>query len=370
MKEQSNYNQAKWHSKIKDVYSDIRQKTRILGELRQDIITWKTQRRDHTAISTILLLLLFIIIIIIIIIIIVLLLLLLLLFLSLLLLLLLLFLFILLLPPSVILFCIKTKINTRPIRFLTPLSVVWLKGRMLPRMWQRKFESDQELRWQKQWVLFPGTKSVSKSMVSKKSNLGSQTASKAKLTLPTVEYTHFNHWWAKKFFEKLIIIEQNNRKCGQKLHTLLWAVAHVTFVAKETRSLKTGRGNRSFGNIRNSVEMTTSRFGFSSTKWVDLGSETNVAGQWEREIGILDLAHGLPGQKKRTIIEIRGEKNAVPRVISCSIRRDQRRASPIRDCPRLLPCADRAWSSMISHVEQRSSRRESRWWFFFFFCPG
>ena len=72
-----------------------------------------------------------------------------------------------------------------------------------------------------------------------------------------------------------------------------------------------------------------------------------------------------PGQKKRTIIEIRGEKNGVPRVISCSIRRDQRRASPIRDCPRLLPCADRAWSSMISHVEQRSSRRESRGWFFF-----
>ena len=72
-----------------------------------------------------------------------------------------------------------------------------------------------------------------------------------------------------------------------------------------------------------------------------------------------------PGQKKRTIIEIRGEKNAVPRVISGSIRRDQRRASPIRDCPRLLPCADRAWSSMISHVEQRSSGRESRGWFFF-----
>ena len=73
-------------------------------------------------------------------------------------------------------------------------------------------------------------------------------------------------------------------------------------------------------------------------------------------------------KKKRTILEIRGEKNAVPRVISCSIRRDQRRASPIRDCPRLLPCADRTWSSMISHVEQRSSRRESRGWFFFF-CP-
>ena len=31
-----------------------------------------------------------------------------------------------------------------------------------------------------------------------------------------------------------------------------------------------------------------------------------------------------------------------------------------------LPCANRAWSSMISHVKQRSSRRESRWWFFFF----
>ena len=50
----------------------------------------------------------------------------------------------------------------------------------------------------------------------------------------------------------------------------------------------------------------------------------------------------LPWTKKRTTIEIRGEKNAVPRVISCLIRRDQRRASPIRDCPRLLPCADRA----------------------------
>ena len=73
----------------------------------------------------------------------------------------------------------------------------------------------------------------------------------------------------------------------------------------------------------------------------------------------------LPWTKKRTIIEIRGEKNAVPRVISCSSRCDQRRASPIRDCPRLLPCADRTWSSVISHVEQRSSRRESRGWFFF-----
>ena len=35
----------------------------------------------------------------------------------------------------------------------------------------------------------------------------------------------------------------------------------------------------------------------------------------------------LPWTKKRTIIEIRGEKNAVPPVISGSIRHDQRRAS-------------------------------------------
>ena len=73
----------------------------------------------------------------------------------------------------------------------------------------------------------------------------------------------------------------------------------------------------------------------------------------------------LPWPKKRTILEIRGEKNAVPRVISCSIRRDQRRAKVADSRGSDLPCADRAWSSMISHVEQRSSRRESRWWFFF-----
>ena len=34
----------------------------------------------------------------------------------------------------------------------------------------------------------------------------------------------------------------------------------------------------------------------------------------------------LPWTKKRTILEIRGEKNAVPRVISCSITCDKRRA--------------------------------------------
>ena len=73
------------------------------------------------------------------------------------------------------------------------------------------------------------------------------------------------------------------------------------------------------------------------------------------------------GQKKRTILEIRLEKNAVPRVISCLIRRDQRRVKVADSRGSRLPCADRAWSSMISHVEQRSSRCESRWWFFF--CP-
>ena len=36
---------------MKDVNSDIRQKTQILGGLGQDINAWKTQRRDHTAIS-------------------------------------------------------------------------------------------------------------------------------------------------------------------------------------------------------------------------------------------------------------------------------------------------------------------------------
>ena len=49
-----------------------------------------------------------------------------------------------------------------------------------------------------------------------------------------------------------------------------------------------------------------------------------------------------PGQKKRTILEIRGEKNAVPRVISCSIRRDQRRAKVADSRGSDLPCADRA----------------------------
>ena len=50
-----------------------------------------------------------------------------------------------------------------------------------------------------------------------------------------------------------------------------------------------------------------------------------------------------PGQKKRTIVEIRGEKNAVPRVISCSIRRDQSTARVADSRGLDLPCADRAW---------------------------
>ena len=58
---------------------------------------------------------------------------------------------------------------------------------------------------------------------------------------------------------------------------------------------------------------------------------------------------------------------------TCDIMLDDTRSTQgkvIRNCPRLLPCADRASSSMISHVEQRSSRPESRGWFFFFFIQG
>ena len=82
--------------------------------------------------------------------------------------------------------------------------------------------------------------------------------------------------------------------------------------------------------------------------------------------GFTGLADTTTLDKKRTILKIRGEKNAVPHVISCSIRRDQRRAKVADSRGSDLPCADRAWSSMISHVEQRSSRRESQWWFLFF----
>ena len=50
--------------------------------------------------------------------------------------------------------------------------------------------------------------------------------------------------------------------------------------------------------------------------------------------------------KKRTILEIRGEKNAVPRVISCSITSDQRRA---RSDPRLSATFALRWSRVIEH---------------------
>ena len=58
------------------------------------------------------------------------------------------------------------------------------------------------------------------------------------------------------------------------------------------------------------------------------------------------------------------------RCSTCDIMLDQarsRRAKVADSRGSDLPCADRAWSSMISHVEQCSSRHESRWWFFFFF---
>ena len=57
---------------------------------------------------------------------------------------------------------------------------------------------------------------------------------------------------------------------------------------------------------------------------------------------------GLPtttlAKKKRTIFEICGEKNAVPRVISCSITREQRRAkvADSRGSDLALRCHDRA----------------------------
>ena len=54
-----------------------------------------------------------------------------------------------------------------------------------------------------------------------------------------------------------------------------------------------------------------------------------------------------PGQKKkRTILEIGGEKNAAPCVISCSIRSDQCRA---RSDPRLSATFALRWSCVIEH---------------------
>ena len=86
---------------------------------------------------------------------------------------------------------------------------------------------------------------------------------------------------------------------------------------------------------------------------------------WRFHFLYFSFCHTTLAKKKNHHRDSRREE----RCSRCDIMFDQarsaRRASPIRDCPRLLPCADRAWSSMISHVEQRSSRRESRGWFFF-----
>ena len=54
------------------------------------------------------------------------------------------------------------------------------------------------------------------------------------------------------------------------------------------------------------------------------------------------------------------------RCSTCDTMLDQARSAQGKSRGSDLPCADRAWSSMISHVEQCSSRRESRGWFFFF----
>ena len=75
-------------------------------------------------------------------------------------------------------------------------------------------------------------------------------------------------------------------------------------------------------------------------------------------MGPVRIRHTTLDKKKRTTIEIRGEKNAVPRVISWSIRRDQRRASPIRDCPRLLPCAGEREREREREREKERRKRE------------
>ena len=75
------------------------------------------------------------------------------------------------------------------------------------------------------------------------------------------------------------------------------------------------------------------------------------------------LTNYYPGQKKKNHPR---DSRREERCSTCDIMLDQRRAKVADSRGSDLPCADRAWSSMITHVEQRSSRRESRWWFFFF----
>ena len=76
----------------------------------------------------------------------------------------------------------------------------------------------------------------------------------------------------------------------------------------------------------------------------------------------------LPWTKKRTIPEIRGKKNTVR---SYDIMLDHERSAQGKvncDCPQLLPCADRTWSSMITHnrVAIFSSQISGMVLFFFF----
>ena len=107
----------------------------------------------------------------------------------------------------------------------------------------------------------------------------------------------------------------------------------------------------------NEVEKTTSHFEKESgarlnrekTCATGLGewnkrASTGQSFKWVNQTAYLGVFVGkyYPGQKKRTIIEIRSEKNAVPRVISCSIRRNQRRAKVADSRGSDLPCADRA----------------------------
>ena len=68
----------------------------------------------------------------------------------------------------------------------------------------------------------------------------------------------------------------------------------------------------------------------------------------------------LPWPKKRTILEIRGEKNAVPRVISCSIRRVLRQKSPLTVTVLLEPSASGPHPlSIEQHVCSPTSLRTS-----------
>ena len=71
-------------------------------------------------------------------------------------------------------------------------------------------------------------------------------------------------------------------------------------------------------------------------------------------------------KKERNIPEVRGEKKTVR---SCDILLDHERSAQERssgDYPRLLPCADRAWSTMISHDGTVFFSPRISGWFFFF----